>query len=46
MYASLVSKQEKTLTDFVIQVMALVPLYHIKVFKLTKIVGVEHKVIK
>ena len=39
-------KQEGTLTDFVIQVMASVPLYHIKVFKLTKIIGVEHKVIQ
>ena len=45
-YAPLVSKQERTLTDFVFQVMAWVPLHLIKIFKLTKIKGVEHKVIK
>ena len=45
-YAPLVSKQERTLTDFVFQVMAWVPLHLIKRFKLTKIIGVEHKVIK
>ena len=45
-YSPLVSKQERTLTDFVFQVTAWVPLHLIKVFKLTKIIGVEHKVIK
>ena len=46
LYAPLVSKQKRTLTDFVFQVMAWVPLHLIKILKLTKIIGVEHNVIK
>ena len=37
-------KQERTLTDFVFQVMAWVPLHLIKIFKLTKIIGLEHMI--